>query len=231
MARLPSLLLSSLTLSSPFAEAYRTLRANLSLNALPAGMRAVLVTSGGPGEGKTLTVANLAILTAQAGQRVIVVDADFRRPSLSQVFGLNGLRPRPGLSDLIAQTATFSDVARPAKAAEKLFIVPNGAIPMNPAELLVSRRMQAVISDLCDRADLVLLDSPPCSLYADALELTQVADGLLYILRAGPQGTVDHPRMLKQLQQRKARLIGIVMNGIEDGAAKYDARPQTGAPS
>jgi len=227
MARSTSHVLTSGALKTPFAEAYRGLRANINFTAIGQGVRAVLVTSGKSGEGKSTTVANLAILLAQAGHRVIMVDADFRRPSLRHLFSSNGNghlpEPTvgPGLSDLIAGTASFIEVATPVEGFDNLWLIATGAIPPNPSELLNSPQMRAVIVDLCDRADVVLLDTPPSSMYADAVGLTQVTDGVLYVLKSGPQGPVDHVRLLKQLQQGKARLIGIVMNQVEPGAAGY----------
>ena len=91
--------------------------------------------------------------------------------------------------------------------------------------------MRVVIADLTDRADVVLLDSPPCSLYSDAIELTQVTDGVLYVLRSGPQGPVNHLRALKQLQQGRARLIGIVMNQVDGNLGGYDPRYRPGVPA
>jgi capsular exopolysaccharide synthesis family protein len=235
MARDSSLVLTSGSLQTPFAEAYRGLRANINFAAIGQGVRAVLVTSGRSGEGKSTTVANLAILLAQAGHRVIMVDADFRRPSLRHLFSSNGnghggqRALDPGLSDLIAGTASFIEVAAPVDGFDNLWLIATGDIPPNPSELLNSPQMRAVIVDLCDRADVVLLDSPPSSMYADAVGLTQVTDGVLYVLKSGPQGVVNHVRILRQLQQGKARLLGIVMNQSEPGAGGY-ATYRGGAP-
>src|SRR5207245_8885398 len=96
-----------------------------------------------------------------------------------------------------------------------------GVIPANPSHVLGSPQIPALILYLRDRTDVVLLDSPPCSLYADALELTKATDGVLYVLKSGPQGLVDHLRIVRQLQQGSARLLGIVMNQAEPGAGRY----------
>jgi len=247
MGRASSMVLTGSSLQTPFAEAYRGLRANINFTAIGAGVRAILVTSGGSGEGKSTTVANLAILLAHAGRRVIVVDADFRRPRQHHLFTTNGHRPRAqgvdgfwqrtedgrptaGLSGLIEGTATFVEVAGAVQGVENMWLIPTGVIPSNPSELLGSKQMRALIVDLCDRADVVLLDSPPCALYADAVELTEATDGVLYVLKSGPQGPVNHVRILRQLQQGKARLLGIVMNQSEPGAAGRYATYRGGAP-
>jgi capsular exopolysaccharide synthesis family protein len=241
-----SLVLSSTTLQTPLAEAYRTLRTNVKFTAIGKGARVLLVTSGGSGEGKSTTVANLGILMAQAGQRVLLVDADFRRPSLHQLVSTNARRagvvgalpqkngadPVPlGLAELVRGTRDFVEVAAPVEEFDNLWLIPTGVIPPNPGEMLSTPDLRRVIDDLRDRADIVLLDSPPCSVYSDAVELTQVADGVLYVLRSGPQGLVNHARALKQLQQGQARLIGIVMNQVERGAGNLYGSYRGGAPA
>ena len=227
------LVLTDASLNTPFAEAYRALRANINFSGLGQTIKSLLVTAGRPGEGKSTTVANLGILLARAGQRVVLLDADFRRHSLGDMVATNGNGHRQGggLTDLIAGRATFADVAQPVQAVDRLFLVPTGLIPPHPSELLASPRMRVVIADLTDRADVVLLDSPPCSLYSDAIELTQVTDGVLYVLRSGPQGPVNHLRALKQLQQGRARLIGIVMNQVDGNLGGYDPRYRSGVPA
>lgn len=216
--------LTAATLTTPFAEAYRLLRTNLNVTGGQEA-KAILVSSGGAGDGKSTTVANLGILMAQAGHRVMLVDADFRHPWLDRLLELDGGRPtgvealrRPGLSDLLAGTATPDLVAAPVRGIENLWLVAAGTVPANPSELLASE-MPRVLGELRQEADVVLLDSPPCSLYADAFELTQVADAILYVLRSGKPGAM-HLRLLKQLQQGKARLAGIVINQSDVGVAR-----------
>src|SRR2546428_149351 len=211
--------------------------------------RAAPIPSGG-GQG--------GALPHHAGRRVIVVDADFRRPRLHQLFTTNGHgphaegvdgfgqrtegdSPRVGLAGLIAGTATFAEVAAAVEGFDNMWLIPAGVIPSNPSELLGSEQIRGLVLGLCDRADVVLLDSPPCALYADAVALTEATDGVLYVLKSGPVGVVNHVRILRQLQQGKARLLGIVMNQADAGAsARYGAvvlgrrhtaaRPGRGAP-
>jgi capsular exopolysaccharide synthesis family protein len=229
--REPSVVLKGAALHTPPAEAYRALRANVNFSAIGHGVRSILIASGTPGEGKSTTLANLAILLAQAGQRIIMVDADFRRPRLRELFSTNGAGPAPlGLSTLIGGGATSQEVAVPVHGIDNLWLVPTGPIPPNPSELIASPRMRAVIADLCDHADVVLVDSPPCSVYSDAVELTQATDGILYVLRSGPLGPVNHQRILKQLQQGKARLIGVVMNQVDGRQGGYELHPRAGVP-
>jgi capsular exopolysaccharide synthesis family protein len=216
--------LSDALLTSPFAEAYRTLRANINFSSIDQPLKTILVTSAAPREGKTTTVVNLGVIMAQAGRRVVIVDADFRRPGLHHVLGIipNGNRPLPGMSNAIVGQASLDQVVLPT-AFRGLSLVPAGVLPPNPAELLGSQRMVSVVEQLGKQYDVVLLDSPPCLLYADAVILSRMADGVLYVLRAGVQDKAAQRRVQKQLQQAKARILGVVFNGadVEESASSY----------
>src|SRR5438270_4023268 len=180
------LMLNEELLNSHFAEAYRALRANIGFSSIDQPVKTVLVTSAAPREGKTTTVINLGIILAQAGSRVLIVDADFRRPSLHHIFGFlpNGKKILPGLSNLIVGNSRIDDVRLPSGFA-RVSLVPAGIAPPNPNELISSQRMRAVISELAEDADYVLIDSPPCVLYSDAFLLAPLTDGVLYVVRSG----------------------------------------------
>src|SRR5438876_1744367 len=186
--RQDQLILTDETLNTHFAEAYRTLRANISFSSIDRPLKTMVVTSAAPREGKTTTVINLGIIMAQAGPRVMIVDADFRRPSLHHIFGFlpNGRKVLPGLSNLIVGNSRLQDVRVPSGFA-RVSLVPAGIVPPNPNELLSSQRMKSVIDDLADNADIVLFDSPPCLLYSDAYLLAPLTDGVLYVVRSGSQ--------------------------------------------
>ena len=214
------------TMRSPFAEAYRALRANISFSSIDEQVRTVAVTSAAPGEGKTTTAINLAIIMAQAYPRVLLVDADFRRPSVHQMLGAWPATPnsaRVGLSNVIVGSAKLDDVVLETQF-EHLGLVSAGAIPPNPNELLGSRRMASVMKELTEMADVVLIDTPPCLLYSDAFVISHLVDGVLYVLRAGGQNKAAQRRVQRQLQQSKARLLGVVFNGVDvqDGSSAYD---------
>jgi capsular exopolysaccharide synthesis family protein len=210
------LLLTKTNLNSHFAESYRALRANISFSSIDKPVKAILVTSAAPREGKTTTALNLGIMMAQAGASVVIVDADFRHPSLHRLLEMtpNGHKPVIGLSNVIVGKAALDDALLPTEFAN-LRLLPAGALPPNPSELLASKRIRAVLTDLTEQADYVLLDSPPCLLYADAYVLSQVTDGVLYVVRAGSQDKAAQRRVHKQLQQAKARVLGTVFNGVE----------------
>lgn len=221
-------LLTRETLNTNFAEAYRSLRANIGFSSIEQPVKSILVTSAAPGEGKSTTLLNLGIIMAQAGPRVFVVDADFRHPTLHSLIGFtpNGRRVPPGLSDLIAGTAALAEVLL-GTGFPRLGVVPTGIVPANPGELLGSQRMRGVIRDLASQADYVLFDSPPCLDYADAFVLSSMVDGVLYVVRAGAQDRAAQRRVQRQLQQAKARMLGVVFNaaqGERSPGTRYDGR-------
>src|SRR5437868_10691395 len=159
--RQEQLVLTDETLNTHFAEAYRALRANLGFSSIDRPVKSILVTSAAPREGKTTTVINLGIILAQAGSRVLIVDGDFRRPSLHHIFGFlpNGKKILPGLSNLIVGNSRIEDVRLPSGFA-RVALVPAGIAPPNPNELISSLRMKAVMGELAEDADYVLIDSP-----------------------------------------------------------------------
>ncbi|HVS06625.1 MAG TPA: CpsD/CapB family tyrosine-protein kinase [Candidatus Dormibacteraeota bacterium] len=218
------LVLTEETLNTHFAEAYRALRANISFSSIDRPVKTILVTSASPREGKTTTAINLGIILAQAGPRVLIVDADFRRPSLHHMFGFspNGKGVLPGLSNVIVGNSKLAEVLLPT-GFDRVSFVPSGIVPPNPSELLGSQRMLAVMSELAEHADFVVMDTPPCLLYADAVVLSPLADGVLYVVRSGPQDKAAQRRVHKQLQQAKARILGVVFNDaeVEETAGSY----------
>jgi len=223
-AREDQLVLTDETLNTHFAEAYRALRANISFSSIDRPVKTILVTSAAPREGKTTTVINLGIIMAQAGPRVVIVDADFRRPSLHHIFGFlpNGKKTLPGLSNLIVGNSRLEDVRLPSGFA-RVSLVPAGIVPPNPNELISSLRMKTVMEELAESADFVLIDSPPCLLYSDAFLLSPLTDGVLYVVRSGSQDKAAQRRVQRQLQQAKARILGVVFNEaqVEETAGSY----------
>ncbi len=176
-----------------------------------------MVTSAAAGEGKTTTVINLGIIMAQAGPRVLIVDTDFRKPSIHTVMDLWPSRNRApglGLSNVMLGMATLDEVIAETDF-ERLRVVPAGAIPPNPSELLGSHRMQTLVSELKAHADVVIMDSAPCLAYSDALLLSRVADGVLYVLRAGNQDKAAQRRVQRQMHQAGVRLLGAVFNDVD----------------
>ena len=231
------------TLATSFAEAYRTLRANISFRAVDEDIRTIIVTSAGRQEGKTTTVVNLGLVMAQAGRRTLLVDADFRKPSLhlllpelasratarANFWDRDKLGRIPlGLSDLISESASFPEVVIASPSADSLSLLAAGTIPPNPSELLGSKRMNAVLDDLKQYADLILIDTPPCQLYADAFLLSQRTDAVLYVVRSERQEWGTHRRLLKQFAQTRARVLGVVFNDVDVEPNGYDTMYSAG---
>ena len=189
-------------------EAFRQLRTNLQFLDYGDRPRSLLVASALPQEGKSTTVWNLAITLAAAGQRVMVVEADLRRPTLSRTY--LGLGEEPGLSDVLIGNATF-DQAMSSWMDGRLMLLPSGTIPPNPSELLGSRSMSGLVLQLCEHADLVVIDAPPLLPFADAAVLAAMAGSTLFVLRANStrREHVRHARRL--LEGVDAHVCGAVL--------------------
>jgi capsular exopolysaccharide synthesis family protein len=196
---------------SPVSEAYRTLRTNLDFSSLDKPIKTMLVTSAGPEEGKSTVLANLAVTTAQTGRKVILVDCDLRRPTLHYIFNLKN---DVGLTTMVVDDAAMESPPLQETGVEGLQLVSSGPLPPNPSELLGSRRMEDIIADLLERADVVLFDAPPVVAVTDAAVLATKVDGVLLVVNAG--GTKrDYARTAKaRLEKVNANLLGAVLNNV-----------------
>ena len=194
---------------SPAAEAYRTLRTNLTFAALDKPIETLVVTSAAPGEGKSTVLANLAVTMAQGERRTILVDADLRRPGLHEIFGLANDR---GLTTMIVEEATLDDPPLMKVGVDNLWLVPSGPLPPNPADILGSRKMEQVIGALKARADVVLFDAPPVVAVTDGAVLGTKVDGVLLVVCAG-RTRREHAQRAKELLERvHVRIVGAVLN-------------------
>jgi capsular exopolysaccharide synthesis family protein len=193
---------------SPAAEAYRTLRTNLTFAALDKPIETLVVTSAAPGEGKSTTLANLAVTMAQGERQVVLVDADLRRPSLHEVFHLSNSR---GLTTMFVEPKTLENPPLAETGVENLLLLPSGPLPPNPADLLGSRRMEEVIAALRARADVLLFDAPPVVAVTDAAVLGTKVDGVLLVVSAG-RTRRDHAQRARELLERvHVRVVGAVL--------------------
>jgi len=156
------------------SEAYRALRTNLSFSSLDTPIRSLVVTSPAPDEGKSTTIANLAVTMAQGGKQTILIDCDLRRPSLHELFGL---KPEPGLTNLLLDQN--GDPYLQDCGVDGLRLLASGPLPPNPADLLGSKKIDNVIELLTSKADIVLLDAPPVIAVTDATVLGAKVDGVL----------------------------------------------------
>ena len=191
------------------AEAYRTLRSNVEFAAVDAPIRTLLVTSAAPGEGKTVTSANLAVVFAQAGRKVVLVDADLRKPRVHTMFNLGNAR---GLTTMLRGDAVRLEVLSQATEEDNLRVLTTGPLPPNPAELLGSHRMQAVVGLLTESADLVIFDSPPLQAVSDSALLSSSADGTLLVVDAGRSRGRAVRSAAEILTRAGANVLGVVLN-------------------
>ena len=202
---------------SEISEAYRTLRTSILLSSAGHPPQVLLFTSALPQDGKTMTSVNTAFVMAKQGKRVLLVDADLRRPSIHKVFGL---RPEVGLSNVLSGGANWKDAVQPTMEAT-LFLLPSGPLPPHPSELLGSGLMQDLIREWRKEYDHIIVDSPPVLSVTDAVLLAVQADMVTLVVRSGQttMGAVRHARDL--LLQLKAPLRGIVLNAVDFQSPDY----------
>ena len=191
---------------SPASEAYRTLRTNLSFYSLDKPLRTLVVTSPAAGEGKSTTIANLAVTMAQSGRRTILVDTDLRRPTLHELFDL---QMAPGLTNLVMEEV--GDLPLQQTPVENLWLLSSGTKPPNPADLLGAARMDQIITQLLEKADMVLFDAPPVMAAADAAILGARVDGVLLIIQAGKTRRDHSERARELLEKAKVRIVGAAL--------------------
>ncbi len=197
------------------AEAYRTLRTNIQFSSIERKLHTILVTSSVPDEDKSIALANLAVTFAQAEQRVIVLDCDLRRPSLHSLFGVSNDR---GLSQAMSQN---SDLALLKTEVDGLQIVPAGATPPSPADLLSSKRFDSVLRDLKQQADIVLIDAPPVLAASDAALLATKVDGVVLVTRAGKTRRDSAREAVALLQRVNAHVVGVVLTNAKLERERY----------
>jgi capsular exopolysaccharide synthesis family protein len=198
---------------SSLAEAYRHLRTSILLSTAGRAPKSLLVTSSLPSEGKTTTATNTAISLAQTGARVLIVDGDMRLPRLHGIFGIeNGM----GLSSLLASDFDEDTAMAAIKQHEKtkLFVLPSGPVPPNPAELLGSEQMSRLLTLLQSRFTHVVIDSPPITSFTDGVLIASIVDGVILVVHAGKSSRQVVRRSRQLLQEIGAKVFGVVLNNV-----------------
>jgi non-specific protein-tyrosine kinase len=208
----PSALVTLNDPASAASEAYRTLRMNLHFASLDLQVRTLLVTSPGPDEGKTTTLANLAVTMAQVDQRVIMVDCDLRRPNLHALFGLGN---QQGLTNMVLDDEALTNPPLQATAVPNLSLLASGVLPPRPADLLGSKRMEVVLDRLLELADYVMLDAPPVMTVTDAVVLATKVDGVLLVASAGATKREHAQAAIERLKKVNARILGTALNNVD----------------
>lgn len=200
---------------TPAAEAYRTLRTNLNYLTPPHAPHVIVITSALPGDGKTTTVVNLAVTLAHQGQRVILIDAETRRGTVHDVFGIP---PAPGFFDLMYGQASPGECIRRVQmeGGGTIDVLPLGSAPsVNPADLLVSGRLEPLFERLRGQYDYVLIDTPPLNLFTDAALIGAHADALLLVARADKTDRDELRFAVQQLRNVQVTLAGSILNDVE----------------
>ena len=172
--------------------------------------KVMLFTSSAVQEGKTLTGANLGVVFAQTGERMLIIDCDMRRPTMHRVFNL---RRTPGLSNLLAGDCTLEQAIVPTDIGN-LSVLPAGEIPANPSELLASQRMRDLLTELRDNYDYILLDTPPVVAVTDAAVLSRLVDAVGIVVASGKVHRREVRTALQQMQNVRAKLMGVVLNSL-----------------
>ena len=212
-------LIAWLRTKAPESEAYRTLRTNIQFSSVDKPIRSLLVTSSSPGEGKSTTTANLAVVLAQTGQRVIAVDTDLRRPVLHKVFGVPN---NMGLTTALlgGDTAPIESYLQPTEI-DSLSVLTSGPIPPNPSELLGSNRMGHLVERLTEAADIVIFDSPPVLAVTDAAVMGRQVDGVLLVADAGHTREHALAGATAELQKTGTNLLGVALNRLDTRRGGY----------
>src|SRR5271165_1435605 len=203
---------------SQMAESYRALRTSLLLSNLGAPPKVIMVTSALPQEGKTTTSINCAVVLAQKGVRVLLIDADLRRPSIHKTLGMG---PRSGLSNVLTGSATLEQAITRSTVLPNLFVLPAGTPPPNPAELLASANMKDVLAQLRGEYDHIVIDTPPSLSVTDAVVLSPRADAVVLVIRSGQTTKNALRRSRDILTQVNAKVVGVLLNAVDLSSPDY----------
>ena len=209
-----------ITLKNPksrSAEAFRTLRTNIQFSSLDKELKSIVVTSSGSGEGKSTIISNLAITMAESGKKVILVDCDFRKPSIHKKMGVTN---SIGLTNILVQNVKKEE-CMVNTTVNNLYILTSGPIPPNPAELLGTKKMRDFIEELKSEFDMVLIDAPPVLAVTDAQILSTIVDGVIFVASYGEaqkDAVVDAKQLIEKVG---GKILGIVFNKVPESVSSY----------
>ena len=199
------------------AEAFRTLRTNIQFSSLDDELKSIVVTSSGPGEGKSTVMSNLAITMAQSGKRVILVDCDLRKPSIHKKMGVTN---SIGLTNILVQNILKEDCIVESPV-QNLYILTSGPVPPNPAELVGTKKMKDFIEELKKEFDMVLIDAPPVLAVTDAQILSTMADGVIFVAAYGQAQKMALADAKQMIDKVGGKVIGIVFNKVPEEVSGY----------
>ncbi|WP_339226782.1 CpsD/CapB family tyrosine-protein kinase [Oceanobacillus sp. FSL K6-2867] len=201
-------LITKISPRSPISEQYRTVRTNLQFASADEEIQTLLLTSAGPSEGKSMTTANLAVVYAQQGKKVLLIDADLRKPTIHYTFRLDNLK---GLSNVLVGDIPLQEAIVP-NAVQDLDLISCGPIPPNPSELLGSKRMQRMIAEARELYDVIIFDTPPVLAVTDAQILSALVDGSILVVRSKSTETESAQKAIESLRAVNAKVLGTVLN-------------------
>jgi capsular exopolysaccharide synthesis family protein len=202
---------------SPISEQYRTIRTNIQFASVDQEIRSILVTSSGPMEGKSTTAANLAVVFAQQGKSVLLVDADLRKPTVHYTFSQTNTF---GLTNILTKQLTLREAVNNTDE-KNLFVLTSGPIPPNPAELLSSRMMEQFLVEVYEEFDLVIFDTPPVLAVTDAQVLANHCDGTVLVVSSEKTEIEQAQKAKEALEKSKAKLLGVVLNNKKVKQSSY----------
>lgn len=196
---------------SHISEAYRSLRTNIQFSNIDQKIQTIMLTSAGPGEGKSTTASNLAVTYAQSEKKTLLIDCDLRKPTAHRTFMLSN---NWGVSNVLTQQCELDDVLQETYIAG-LDVICSGPVPPNPAEMLGSKRMQELIDEMRNRYDMIIIDTPPSLAVTDSQLIATKCDGVVLVLDAGKVKRDAAAKMKHNLERVNARLLGVVLNNVK----------------
>ncbi|MCV9884496.1 CpsD/CapB family tyrosine-protein kinase [Metabacillus halosaccharovorans] len=205
------------TPKSPIAEQFRTIRTNIQFSNVDDELQTMIVTSSGPAEGKSTTTANLAVVFAQQGKRVLLIDADLRKPTVHYTFRTEN---HIGLSNVLTRQTSLEEAVT-VTAQDKLWVLPSGPIPPNPSELLGSKGMNNLLEQAKREYDVIILDTPPVLAVTDAQVLSNLADGVVLVVSSGKTETDAAKKAKELLESAKSKILGVVLNNKKVQDSQY----------
>jgi len=211
-------LVTAIDPKSPISEQYRTIRTNIQFSMVDKEFKTLALTSAAPGEGKSTTISNLAIALAYQGDRVLLIDADLRKPTLHQLMGISN---QHGLTSLIAQTTTKNSAIVKVSKVINLYVMPSGPVPPNPSELLSSKMMKNLIVKLSQEYDWILFDTPPVLAVTDAQILGDVCDGVILVTKSHQTEKKELVKAKELMDKANTNLLGTIITGVDQKELGY----------
>jgi len=219
---------------SPISEIFRTLRTNIQFMNTKGKLKTILVTSTLPGEGKSWVSSNLAVTFAQAGKKVVIIDADMRKGRQYTIFGVS---PRPGLSNYLSGVLDGEEINEDLSnyiqetEVENLYVISAGNIPPNPSELLIAPQMVSLLDQLKEMCDIIIIDGTPSQLVTDSLILTRLVDSTIIVTAQKHTKKEDLKRVITNIQNVGGKIAGVVVNKVTMSAKKYEQSYYYGSTS